>query len=272
MSEASTNFASDFLILAFDAPLVSFGGETIDQIGVVRDHPARSMLAGLVGNALGYDRSEADRLDALQARLVHASALVRPGRRMVDYQTAHLGKDYGWTTRGGREGRGGSIPSDGLTHQRYRSVDADARVLVALGLSNGTGPSLDAVGDALIRPERPLFIGRKPNLPSRQLLAGRRSTETAIHALVHALNDVPRGAAPEVGPIDLQWDATSGPSGSTGERLLVAGRSLLVVRETTVADERRPSGVHGGRRAVLRGTLLRVDGGEAPRSAVGAHP
>jgi len=93
------------LILRFDAPMIAFGGEAIDSYGVVRDFPARSMLTGLVANALGLDRAEVEALDRLQSRIVHASARIAEGRRMREYQTARLfERDAGWTTRGLPEG------------------------------------------------------------------------------------------------------------------------------------------------------------------------
>ena len=50
----------EHLILALDAHMSGFGGEAIDAYGVVRDFPARSMLCGLIGNALGLERGGAD--------------------------------------------------------------------------------------------------------------------------------------------------------------------------------------------------------------------
>ncbi|HMV69100.1 MAG TPA: type I-E CRISPR-associated protein Cas5/CasD, partial [Myxococcota bacterium] len=41
---------------------------------------------------------------------------------------------------------------------------------VVLGLRDGEGPTLDDIHDALVRPARPLFLGRKPCLPSRPLV------------------------------------------------------------------------------------------------------
>ena len=43
-----------WLVLQLEAPLVAFGGVTIDHIGVIRDFPALSMLTGLFANALGW--------------------------------------------------------------------------------------------------------------------------------------------------------------------------------------------------------------------------
>ena len=44
------------LILNLEAPLMAFGGETIDNIGVTRRFPSASMLTGLIANALGWRR------------------------------------------------------------------------------------------------------------------------------------------------------------------------------------------------------------------------
>lgn len=230
--------------------MTAFGGETIDNRGVVRDFPARSMLAGLLGNALGLDRAEGERLDALQHRIDHAAARVRLGQRRQDYQTARLfEKDAGWTTRGRPEGRAPS-PSFGwdtdwetargaraksLTHQRYRDFDADAATWVALSLAPGD-PDMDTVAAAVERPERPLFIGRKPFIPSRPILAGRVAGADPMGALAAALIRVP-------GEHPVQWQ------GTTAHPVRATGR-------TRVADLRRfAAGVHGGARDVNEGLL-----------------
>ena len=77
------------LILRLDSPLVAFGGETIDNLGVIREFPALSMITGLLANALGWDRAEADRHARLQQRLRIGTRLERPGQRLTDFQTAH---------------------------------------------------------------------------------------------------------------------------------------------------------------------------------------
>ena len=47
------------LILRLEAPLMAFGGETIDNYGVIRRFPSASMLTGLLANALGLRRTQA---------------------------------------------------------------------------------------------------------------------------------------------------------------------------------------------------------------------
>ena len=255
---------TEHLILRLEAPMTAFGGETIDNRGVVRDFPARSMLAGLLGNALGLDRAEGSRLDGLQERIDHAAARIdrsaerfgparmRPGLggRRQDYQTARLfEKDAGWTTRGRPEGRASS-PSftwdanweaargeraKSLTHQRYRDLDADAATWVALSLAPGA-PDMDVVTLALERPERPLFIGRKPFIPSRPILTARIAAANPLEALAAALAGVP-------GNHLVQWQ------GASSHMVRTTGRGR-------VADLRRfAAGVHGGSREVREGVL-----------------
>ena len=82
---------------------MSFGGETVDNIGVTRWFPSSSMLTGLLANALGWDRTDGPRHQALQDRLVFAARIDREppgGVPLTDFQTAQLGaRDRGWTTR-----------------------------------------------------------------------------------------------------------------------------------------------------------------------------
>ena len=40
------------LLLRLEAPMMAFGGETIDNLGVIRWFPSLSMLNGLLANAL----------------------------------------------------------------------------------------------------------------------------------------------------------------------------------------------------------------------------
>ena len=46
------------LALRLEAPLMSFGGVLVDNRGVTEPFPTRSMLAGLIANALGHDHRD----------------------------------------------------------------------------------------------------------------------------------------------------------------------------------------------------------------------
>lgn len=230
------------LILRLEAPLISFGGEAIDNYGVVRDFPSASMLTGLIANALGYRRGDAESLDRLQARLVFATRLDHVAERMQDFQTVHLGKsDKGWTTRGRPEGRAGGAGTYSGAHLRYRDYDADACICVALRLEPPDHiPTLSDIANALDEPLRPLFIGRKPCLPSSRMVDGFVEAETTLAALraYPRLTD-----SKDEREVTVYWPADEG--------------DLRRARLLTVTDRRNwRSGVHGGARQIKTAKIV----------------
>ena len=240
------------LIVSLEAPLMTFGGETIDNYGVIRWFPSASMLTGLLANALGWRRTERERHQRLQDRLVFAARIDREpatGVRLTDFQTAQLSKkDQGWTTRGVPEGRDGGPNTYDAPHLRYRDHFADMRVSVVLRLEPAEEtPTLDDLAVALQEPVRPLFIGRKPCLPSRSLIdeqETRRFVEggTALAALLTIpLSD---DDAPHFDSIKALW-----PDGEGGAEI-TPGRSYMLT------DQRNwLSGLHGGGRLVCEGAI-----------------
>ena len=227
---------------------MSFGGDMVDAYGVVRDFPAKSMVAGLLANALGWERYETAKHARLQERLAMGSVRVVEGRRVRDFQTAKLEKDdKGWTTRGRREERAGGADTYKAPHIRYRDADANARVLVALRLADADeAPTLDDCAAALDRPERPLFIGRKPFLPSRPLMLGVVDADGVPAALAHGLEILPPAPDREDNP-RAQWPRTDAADGS-----LLATEA----QEEELTDERHwPAGVHAGLRRVMEARL-----------------
>ena len=258
-----------FLLLQLEAPLTSFGGVSIDAIGAVVDFPGLSMITGLIGCALGLERSDARGLDALQARLEPASALVRPGTRAVEYQSAQLYQgDIGWTTWGEPVGRAAS-PSykpvegtgrreargrKGLNHQRYIGVDQDSRTLVAVRVSGGA-PDLDALAAALERPSRVLYIGRRAQLPSRPVLLGTAEAPSPLAAISRSV----QVHAPGADAVRIQWPAppglVAGPDPVDG--LDPRWRVELVGPRSVTDIRRHATRTHGGSRRVFEGRLVR---------------
>ena len=112
--------------LRLEAPLASFGGAAIDNIGVIRDFPAQSMLTGLFANALGWTRSMRSEHQRLQDRILFGALHDSdPGmRRTTDYQTAQIGKaDRAWSTRGAPIGRaGGAKTYKGAHHDGWTTT------------------------------------------------------------------------------------------------------------------------------------------------------
>jgi len=175
------------LILRLEGPLMSFGDTAIDEIRPTRRLPGRSLLTGLLANALGYEHRDVDALGRLQERLRFAARLDQSGEAVVDFQTAELSQDDPlWTTRGVPAGRAGGANSYSGPALRYRHYRADSIVTVGLTLDPADEmPDLQTVTDALQRPERPLFIGRKGCPPSDRLFVGEVTAATLVEALSH---------------------------------------------------------------------------------------
>ena len=240
-----------FLILRLDAPLMSAGGAAVDHHGPTMRFVGRSMLTGLLGNALGLDHRESDALQRLQARVRHGVREDLPGTIVIDYQTVdlsqrHLLDEVAWTSRGAIQPRKGGSSSTG-THQRYRHYLADTVLTVALSLEpTDESPTLDDLARALRAPARPLFIGRKPCIPSGPLLL----TELTAPDLQTALSDAPLSSRAASGPrYSAWWDgAPEGPD----------------CRPISIYDQRDwRNQIHAGRRELVHGSVaIRI--GDAP--------
>lgn len=219
----------DILLLRLDAPLMSFGGVMVDQNGPTERFPGLSLLAGLFANALGYSHGEAERLEALQARIEYAARWDIEPEALLDYHTVDLGqekmREAGWTTHGVPEHRkGGDAKYD--THIRYRHYWANGVMTVALALADSGEPSIDRLAEALEAPIRPLFIGRKTCLPAAPLLMGRTQAKDVLDALRRAPVAEPRfhrkgsrfdHVSDDYGSISLQacWPARLGETANS---------------------------------------------------------
>ncbi|MBI4705395.1 MAG: type I-E CRISPR-associated protein Cas5/CasD [Deltaproteobacteria bacterium] len=243
----------DVVLLRFDAPLMSFGGVLVDQHNKTDAFPYRAMLTGLIANALGLLRADASLHEAIQARLRYAARRDRAGSVLVDYQTVDfdpagsMGSDLAWTTCAVIEERKGGDAAAG-THIRYRHYLADAIITVAFTLDPpGTAPTLRAVSDALQRPARPLFLGRKCCIPSGPIWLG----ESEAASLRGAIETAPRTGAvgkhgkprSDCGPLAAVWPRADG-----GEE----ARSRLWPR---VEDRDWENAIHVGRRVYIEGLV-----------------
>ena len=230
-----------WLSIQLEAPLMAFGGVLIDQEGPTRDFPAASMLVGLIGNAMGWQWSDQERHQAVQDRLIFAALREREGRVVTDQQNAKLEKsDKGWTTRGAPIGRDGD--SFDAPRRRTRLYHADLLVSVVMRLDpEADAPTLDEVADAFDRPARPLYIGRKPCLPSTPLLKDESARWVGAGTAFDALQALPgTGKA-----LRALWPVGEGPeSGDNVDRVV----DLADLRNWRV-------GFHSGLRQVVEGRL-----------------
>lgn len=171
----------DALLLRFDGILQSYGDVLTDGIGRTADVPTKSMITGLLGNALGYTHRDTTLLNALQESLDYAVRIDRPGYQLRDYQTVDLGqsfmtKEVAWTTTHRVEKRGGA--SGESTHIRERFYWCSRVVTLAISVTDDALVSLSAIEHALREPTRPLFLGRKNCLPNSPILIGKSSGDT----------------------------------------------------------------------------------------------
>ena len=116
------------------------------------------------------------------------------------------------------------------------------RASIALRLEPAAAdPTLDALAETLQEPARPLFIGRKPCLPSVSLFGGFVEGGTALEALLITplVADTPHSDS-----IRALW-----PDGE-GEVEITPNRSYMLT------DQRNwTSGLHGGGRLVCEGAI-----------------
>lgn len=231
-----------WLAMRLHAPLISFGAVAVDHLGPTREFPGRSMLTGLIANALGWRWSEGDRHRTLQYRLRFGALCSHEPTPVTDVQNATLAAwDSGWTTRGRPEGRRGA--SYAAPHRRYRDYLSDLEMRIVLCLDPAAGaPTLAEVADALDFPARPLFLGRKPCIPAGPVLPPGPErwidAETAWDALnALSVHDECRAT----------WPVGDGPSDPA---------EPIVERMLEVPDLRNwETGLHGGVSRMVEGRI-----------------
>lgn len=252
-----------WLVLHLEAPLLSFGGVAIDNFGVTNDFPAASMLTGLFANALGWQRTDSDALHRLQHRIVFAARReTEPYLGVLrDTQNAKLEKnDKAWTTRGKPEGRAGD--SYDAPHRRFRDYHPDANVIVVVTLTPSTAgeapsPTLEELAQALDRPARPLFFGRKPCLPTRPIRGASINAATAFEALQSVPTPPLHLKSNPTASYRAIWPSDEGPtSGPTVDRTL-----------DTPNIRNWHSGLHSGTRQIVEGRVSPM-----PLTSEGACP
>ncbi|MGO9545776.1 MAG: type I-E CRISPR-associated protein Cas5/CasD [Rhodomicrobium sp.] len=230
------------LVLRLEAPLVSFGGEAIDNLGVIRPFPAKSMITGILANAAGIERYERKALQSLQDNLVMGSRIHQGNQLLRDFQTAELSKgDQGWTTHEQVEGRGGGTASYLGPHLRYRDYWTDAEVSVVFRVLPASPFTIEQFEEALQHPARPLFLGRKTCLPSSLVYDGDVRAHSVFGALIALFDDSLRKKN-----FYLQW-----PAFEASEYDDALFSQFPDARLEPICDERNwITGVHAGERLV----------------------
>ena len=226
-----------WLHIRLEGPIGAFGSTALDAYGFTGEMATLSMMTGMIASALGWDRSEYDRLSELQERLTIGTVWdEEAGPRLTDYQTADLGRhDEAWTTRGSPLTRKSAPATFEGCHQRWRDYLTDLQLSVVVGLpDDGRRPSIEDIAKALGEPARPLYIGRKGCAPTAPLAREIVEATNVHNALTQVHDDRPEAPA--------SWPAAQGePLGDD---------------EVLVADRRNwKTGFHSGRRSVRQGRI-----------------
>jgi CRISPR system Cascade subunit CasD len=155
----------NYLVFTIAAPMTSFGmkydpGEWRNSA----NRPSKSGVLGLIAAALGIEREEQTRFDALRDSLGFAVRVDDPGQPAYDYHTSQVPpqkRNRRFATRADELAVPKTELKTILSTREFR-VNAFATPALWLREANGAAPvSLDAIADALRQPRFTLYAGRK---------------------------------------------------------------------------------------------------------------
>lgn len=232
---------TDFLLFTLYAPLASWGDLAPGELRGSWDRPSRSAVLGLLGAALGVERSDQSGHDALEAGYGIAVRLDLPGTPGVDYQTAQtLPASYAW--RLSRQTRAGQLSNHNRleTILSQRTFRQDAFATIAVWGQDGARWSLAELKAALERPRFVLYAGRKSHvlcLPTAPALADAATLAAALRAR----HVVPGGLSTELDR--LARSGRQQPVEVSHDRCRGFDSGLVPIR----TERRRDAGAHRGR-------------------------
>ena len=177
-----------FVLMRWRGPLMSLAGARIDNYAQQMPIPSATMVAGMLGAALGYQRGDG-RLEQLADGLRYGVIVHRAGTPLIDYQTADLAELGVKAVSVDAEGRIRMIKREGSfeavqgTAQQWRPLlaDADMSVLAAVD-----GHASSTLLQALREPVFPLCLGRVSCPPSGRVgerLVDADSLDAALDAV-----------------------------------------------------------------------------------------
>jgi CRISPR system Cascade subunit CasD len=167
------------------APVASLSGARIDTASDSLPIPTRSMIAGIMGAALGVGYGQPNVLQKLQDTIRLAVVVHREGTITRDYQTVRMDSAHMtgpmWWHDGHRVGvmeRKGEKPERSITGERPLTCDYDATVVVEL--LAGAPFTVEEILNALRRPAHPLGIGQRSCIPSQPIAGEPLDAPTLI--------------------------------------------------------------------------------------------
>lgn len=196
-----------FFTMRWQGPLMSLTGARIDGFAQPVPIPPRSMVAGMLGAALGLPMCD-PALDTLWKTIRHGVVVHQAGVPVTDFQTADLtlmpdkmwwfdGKRYGVMMR---EGATASL----LRRTQERTLLSDADMTVVVEVMDDSHWTAEQMLGALRRPRFPLYLGRSNCLPAARV-AGQ---VLDAGSLVEAIQGVGDGTV--YLPVEVDGDFTLG--------------------------------------------------------------
>jgi CRISPR system Cascade subunit CasD len=202
----------NLLLFRLYAPLSSWGEVAVGEYRPTHSYPSRSALLGLIGAALGIERSDEQQHEGLAASFAFAVAVYREGALLRDYHTAQVPgaaelKKRPHRTRADELAMPRTNLNTVLSTRDYRQ-DALSIVGVASRPQPG-GLDLEAVRAALAAPRFTLYLGRKacpPSLPlSPQLIAADNFRAALAKAAFPDIEELAGLNTPKE-PVRVAWE------------------------------------------------------------------
>lgn len=201
----------DYLVFQLQAPLSSWGESAVGEFRGTASHPGQSALIGLLGAALGLDRSDEAAHADLRDGFGFAVGLLSSGSLLRDYHTAQV------PPRPALKGRPQAtrrqemaVPKRELsTILSTRDYRQNAASLVALQarVEASSSFSLMQLAAALREPQFTLYLGRKacaPGAPLWPQLLTAESAQLAFSAYAQLHEDARLAAADGRGRLPLE--------------------------------------------------------------------
>lgn len=170
------------------APIASLSGARIDTSGDCLPIPTRSMIAGIIGAALGIGYDQPQILQQLQDTMRLAIVVHREGAVVRDYQTVRMGLPHMtgpmWWHDGKQLGvmeREGGDPERTITGERPLTCDYDATIIVEL--LSGAPFNTEKILNALRAPVYPLCVGQRSCIPSLPIAGKQLEAPTLADAV-----------------------------------------------------------------------------------------
>jgi len=180
---------TEIFTMRLAAPVASLSGARIDTGGDSLPIPTRSMIAGIIGAALGIRYDQQQLLQKLQDTMRLGIVVHREGEVIRDYQTVRLGLPHMrgpmWWHDGQQLGvmeREGGDPERTITGERPLICDYDATIIVEL--RSGAPFDADKILSSLRAPVYPLSIGQRACIPTLPIAGKRLEAPTIIDAVV----------------------------------------------------------------------------------------